>query len=383
MKLEIEASALARALKHARLAVERSTIPILGHCLLEASGERLRISTSNMNMMVETVVPAIVIESGTMTAPADLLLHAVDSAPAGAQAALSVEAGRLLVRCGRSRHRLPSLDPREFPRMRDIEAVQAEFVAPLSEWLAWASPAMSSNDATPHLNGVWLSKAGGKVVIASSNSHVVFLRREDSPFGTDNLPTVLLPVPLVAVISRLFDGQVRIALDDARIDIESGGLRLAAKMADAVRPALERAVDREESARLVVDRLELLEALKQVRPYETSRPCVEMLATGGDIRLACRSDESGIGVADVPLDVAPQTPMRFAMNGNYLASLLTSTSAERVALSLDDRASIMKIAPADGWDRDVAVSLMVSKHNSEIEAALAGDDLASPSQAAA
>jgi DNA polymerase III subunit beta len=71
MKLTCEARMLAKALGAvARAVPARTTLPVLGHVLLEASGERLTLATTELEIGVRTSIAAAVEAPGATTVPA-------------------------------------------------------------------------------------------------------------------------------------------------------------------------------------------------------------------------------------------------------------------------------------------------------------------------
>src|SRR5262245_25783403 len=86
MKLTIERTALLKALSHVQSVVERrTTIPILSSVLLRASGGRLALSSTDMDLEIVESVPSQVQHDGRTTAPAHTLYDIVRKLREGAQ----------------------------------------------------------------------------------------------------------------------------------------------------------------------------------------------------------------------------------------------------------------------------------------------------------
>src|SRR3546814_2828578 len=74
MKLTIERAALLKSLTHVQSVVERrNTIPILSNVLIEADGEALSLTATDMDLTVIDRLQATVGQSGSTTAPAHTL----------------------------------------------------------------------------------------------------------------------------------------------------------------------------------------------------------------------------------------------------------------------------------------------------------------------
>src|SRR3546814_12776943 len=85
MKLTIERAALLKSLTHVQSVVERrNTIPILSNVLIEADGEALSLTATDMDLNVIDRIQATVGQSGSTTAPAHTLYELMSTLPEGA-----------------------------------------------------------------------------------------------------------------------------------------------------------------------------------------------------------------------------------------------------------------------------------------------------------
>ncbi|WP_430436838.1 hypothetical protein [Oceanibaculum nanhaiense] len=382
MKIEIDAARLARALSSARAVTASVNIAhILNHCLLVAEGETLRLKTSNFDMTAEMTLAAHVLEPGQCTAPAAMLAHALSCVREGGE--VRIEKGardRVIVRSGRNRHEMLSMDPEAFGGLPDIAAPVSEFIAPLHEWLGWASPAAGTGDKRPEQCGVWLSIDRDRMVIAASDGFHGLIRRENMPLGADKMPDCFLPNAVVSVIGKLFSEPARVLLDSNRLDVTGDGVRLSAKLGDVRRPPFERAFERKEFDSFTAARADLQAAIKAVLPLTTVKDSrLEVLVSGGQLRIACRSDLGEIATSDADIENPPSSTIRFATNPRHLVTLLAAagTPAVRVSISTDPHiASIVTVDPVDGWDGSAATAIMRTDPHIDLAKVLTPEALA-------
>jgi DNA polymerase-3 subunit beta len=89
MKLTIERTALLHSLGHVQSVVERrNTIPILSNVLLEAKGDRLGLTATDMELAIVEQVAVDAGQAGAATVPAHTLYDIVRKLPDGAQVQL-------------------------------------------------------------------------------------------------------------------------------------------------------------------------------------------------------------------------------------------------------------------------------------------------------
>ena len=78
MKLTIDRNALMRALSHVQAVVERrNTIPILSNILMQAEGDRLMLTATDLDIEATDAAEANVKMAGAVTAPAQTLFDVV------------------------------------------------------------------------------------------------------------------------------------------------------------------------------------------------------------------------------------------------------------------------------------------------------------------
>src|SRR5262245_39879740 len=104
MKLTIDRNALMRALSHVQAVVERrNTSPILSNILIQAEGDRLSLTATDLDIEAQDAAEAKVKKAGAVTAPAQTLFDVVRKLPEGAEVSLDLSEGRLSLSSGRSR----------------------------------------------------------------------------------------------------------------------------------------------------------------------------------------------------------------------------------------------------------------------------------------
>ena len=167
MKLTIERGALLKSLGHVQNVVERrNTIPILSNVLLEASGNALGLTATDMDLTIVERVPVSVGSNGAATVPAHTLYDIVRKLPEGAQVELdgNGEGGQATVRAGRSKFNLPTLPREDFPATSggDLPHRFQLLAKDLRSLIDRSRFAISTEETRYYLNGIYLHVAEAK-----------------------------------------------------------------------------------------------------------------------------------------------------------------------------------------------------------------------------
>ena len=127
MGLVIERASLLSALSLVQGIVERrTTVPILGHVLIEPDGGELKLSATDLEVGIRTQVPCKSGKDKNLTLNARKLFEIVREAEGDEVKLESLEGDWVELKCGRAKFKMMGLDPRSFPAMPSQNAGKAE-----------------------------------------------------------------------------------------------------------------------------------------------------------------------------------------------------------------------------------------------------------------
>ncbi|MDA0902152.1 MAG: DNA polymerase III subunit beta, partial [Proteobacteria bacterium] len=161
MKFEISKSSLVKALSNVNGAVEkRNTIPILLNVKIEAVAGKLKLVTTDMDIVVASIADAKVESEGETTVPAQLFYDIVRKIPDGTNihVELPSDSSSIKIKYNKSKFSLPCLGSEEFPILSEGEIlvkfnIESEELIRVIDKTRFAI----SNDETRHyLNGLFL-----------------------------------------------------------------------------------------------------------------------------------------------------------------------------------------------------------------------------------
>jgi DNA polymerase-3 subunit beta len=159
MKLKASREAFLDPLQAVIGVVERrQTMPILSNVLVNAQGDGIRITATDLEVEMVANGAVEVIEPGEATLPGRKLLDICRALKEKAQVELTVGGDKATVRSGRSRFTLATLPAGEFPVIEDINA-QEQIVLPqksMRRLLDKTHFSMAHQDVRYYLNGLLL-----------------------------------------------------------------------------------------------------------------------------------------------------------------------------------------------------------------------------------
>src|SRR5205809_6300872 len=174
MEVVIDRDAFVKGLPMVQNIVEpRQTLPILANVLLEADGEAVRVTATDLEVGARVAIPAKVASKGASRVSARKLGEIVKELPAAAVALRVTDNVSVSLRCAGATYKLVGLAPDDFPPV--VPASPASWVSlegkTLREMLAQTSFAISHDETRYALNGILFVLQGKDVQMVATDGH--------------------------------------------------------------------------------------------------------------------------------------------------------------------------------------------------------------------
>src|SRR5213593_4333231 len=175
MEFTVRREDLVRGLYLVQGVVERrNTVPILSNVLIEPAGEGIALTATDTEVGLRRLVTAEVRKKGAVTLNARKLYEITREVSAEEVVLKSVQAGWVEVHAGRSKFKVVSLDPKDFPQlplaMDPKGGVAMEVAAAtLREMIDKTIFAVSTDETRFNLSGVLMEagESGGLRMVAT------------------------------------------------------------------------------------------------------------------------------------------------------------------------------------------------------------------------
>jgi DNA polymerase-3 subunit beta len=315
VQLTVEHAHLAPALVTvARSVPARTTMPVLGGILVEASAHQLQLAATDLEVTSRLRVPAAVAAPGRVVVPARLLAEIVRRIPGGQIAWESdPERADTVLRWQRSEFHLHGFRADEFPALPEPpdDAPRTPFdFATLRETLRHTVfAAADESGGRPILTGVALTLLDGAYrALATDGMRVAYYRtRAERGDWTDG-QTFTLPQRGVAEIVRCLEGEGEgsFCAAGSHLHVAAGEVRLAVRLLEGSYPAILELLPKQFPTVARVDLASLRDACERVA-LVTDAPdrlhAVSLHLRAGEIEVSARSPEVGEAREVIPADV--------------------------------------------------------------------------------
>ena len=355
MKVTIANQQLSTGLRRVLAAVSsRTTLPVLNNVLIECEEEKLLLTTTDLEVCIQTAMPAHITEPGATTLPAKKFAQIVGSLPEEDIVLETGEDQSTSISCQRSYFRILGLDPDEFPRDSDfVEDWSLNIVADeLRKSLSKVSYASSVDEARHVLNGTLMSLRGGILTIAGTDGRRLALV-EKSIVGGESLPDgdVILPPKVVGELERMLPGdtEVVVRLSESRAAFAFGGTLITSKLVEGTYPNYRQVVPAEFRHSVAIPRESFGAVLNRVAMVVSeSSSSVRLRLDKAAMTVSATSAE--FGEAREPLEVSYEgDPLEIAFNPLFFTEPLRHLECDQLIMQFNDEYSPVSLAGDEGF----------------------------------
>jgi len=344
VKLSVIQENLARGLQTVSRAVSaRSTLPVLGNVLLRTEDGGLKLTATNLEIGVTYWVPAKVENDGAITIPARLFTDFVNSLP-NERIDLELQAGDTVeVRCGRYEAHLKGIDAEEFPAIPAAGERPTTRVAQkaLKEALAQVTFAAATDEARPILTGVLTRFSGDRLTLAAADNYRISVKTITTMDPVEET-SIVVPARSYVELARILadsDDPIDVVLAPARNQVlfHLEGIDIVSRLIDGQFPNYQQILPPSHTTRAVVERAQLLEAVRLAAFIASSSANVVKLAVpaegDGPMTITAAAD---IGDDQGQVDAAVEGDgTTIAFNARYLSDVLQNVEVDQIALELN------------------------------------------------
>src|SRR5277367_769934 len=279
MEFTVSRADLVRELNLSQGVVEKkTTIPILSNVLVEASGDRIHLTATDLELGIRSSCAARVKKPGAGTIPAKRLLDYVRLLPdADVDVKLQENHWASLV-CGRSRTRIAGMSRESFPELPEMPDVLAKLpLGVLAQMISRTIFAISSEESRFTLNGALLLLRDSGIVMVATDGHRLSMVEKKIPLldleGASY--RALLPKKAMSEILKLAsdegDKEIEFAGSENHLFFRIGQRLLLSRKLTGNFPDYERVLPKEHPHTVVFQREELRAAIERVSQFSDER----------------------------------------------------------------------------------------------------------------
>jgi DNA polymerase-3 subunit beta len=347
MKISCLQDNLAKGLSIVSRAVSpRSTLPVLGNVLLAVDNGRLKLSATNLEIVITCWLGATVQEAGATTVPARTFSELINTFPQErVDLTLNKTTETLHVACGKIQANVKGINANEFPVIPDPDQENRIRMEPgvLKRVISQVAFAAATDDSRPSLTGVSTTFEGSRVVMAATDGFRLSVRSAHIAGYVEKPFNVIIPARALHEVARIISDDleaVYISMPAGRNQIifDLDNALLVSQLIDGKFPDYQPIIPQRHTTRTVLNTAEFTKACRTADIFarESSNTARVSVEPGDGLSpavatVAANSKETGDNVAQVDANVDGM-PIEIAFNVKFMADALSVIETPQVAL---------------------------------------------------
>jgi len=354
MRFTFERSILLKEIAIANeIIASKNAISILSNIYLEAKEGSLTIKATDRSVNFETKVPVTILEEGSVTVYGEKFLGIINSVPEGEMEFEQTDNKiNIKTMIKKARFQLKSIASEKFPEFSASGKELFEIpIRDLKDMIGQTIFAISDDETRYFMNGVYFEKAEDKfIMVATDGRRLAFANKNIS--GIPDFPGIIIPPKILNIVLKRAgdEGMAGISITDKIIFIQFGSYKLSSILIEGQFPNYRRVIPENQPNRFVVNRNEMLDALKRVSLLvEQKSHRLYLNLSSGSVSIYCEENDIGNAREEIPCKYDGEE-VTIALNYRYLEEPFKVMNTEEISVLFNDPNKTITILPVPEKD---------------------------------
>ena len=333
----------------ARAVSTRGAVQVLGGILLQAEGERLTLSATDMEISIRSSLAGEVVGDASVVVPGRLLTDLVRLLPDDkVTLAFDEGDGVLSVTSGNHASRLNVYSAEDFPRLPPLDVqLQTIDAAALLATIEKVGRAASRDESRPVLTGVLVRFEGEKLVMAATDSYRLAVKETNLAAPGPDLDAII-PARALQELTRLAAGaeEVELGVHENHVIFSAGDVWLTSRRIDGQFPNYKQLLPETFEIEIAIAREALHEVVRRAGLMAQRNAPLRLRFAEGELTVSAQTQDVGEATESLPIEYAGEE-LEIGFNPDFLRDGLEAVSTETVQLKLIKRLRPGLIAAPD------------------------------------
>jgi DNA polymerase-3 subunit beta len=358
MEFRIDKETFLKALQKIQGIVEkRNTMPILSNVLIEASGERIYLTATDLEVGMKSFYPTTVVKDGKITVSAKKVYEIIKELPNEEIRFTTRENDWVEIRCGKAHFSIVGLSPEEFPYFPKVN--EDSFIVLNNricrEMIERTSYAICHDETKYNLNGIFIkatTESDRNVIrmVATDGHRLSIAEREFSGKISGELGKgIIFPKKGIFELKKMTEeeeGDILLGFMDNSAVIKKGNTVVVMRLVDGEFPDYTRVVPVGNDKVVTIAREAFFHSLRRMAILSSEKfKGIKFDITAGGMEISSSNPE--LGEAREEIEAAYNgDPLTVRFNARYLIDVLSVLDDDQVELVLRDELSPAIVKPS-------------------------------------
>lgn len=329
------------------------TLPILNNILIETDNGRLKLSSTDLEIGINSWVRGKVEKNGSVAIPAKILSDYVNNLP-DQKITIELKNNNILsVRSNNFKTEIKGFDSKDFPIIPNIKGENiAKFKASdFKKDLESVVFAASQDESRPEIMGVYFEFLKNEVVIAATDSYRLVQKTTKQEKEISSLKTIIVPVKVVYELIRLINEEtesVDLKINENQIFFTLNDIFITSRLIEGKYPDYKQIIPEGFITKTKINLNDFLRTIKTASLF--AKPGVydinvDFLQKEGEVKISADTDQIGRTDASLPAEIEGKN-QKISFNYRYILDGLNNINTKDIYFEVSGESSPGVIKPA-------------------------------------
>ena len=344
MDLNIPKELLVNGIQTIQNAVtQKSSLPILANILLEANKKELKLTATDLDIGICSILAASSEQDGAITVPARKFFDIVRALPDGEEVNLAIKKNNAIsIKSGKAQFKILGLSKEDFPSLPLFEDKDSITLPQkmLKEMLTLTEFAVDKGDARPVLTGILFAVKGDDVNVVATDGRRMAVVKKKLQQKTLVEREVIIPLKTVQEVKRLLgdDGDVKIRFNENQVSFSFSSCFIISRLIDGEFPDYKKVIPEKSAKTISISRDDFLSAIRRVSIFtDQDSQAIKLSIQKTKTTVSKNTPYLGEAKEDVGSDYSGDGEMEIGFNPRYLMDVLKNLEDEKVVFEINDQ----------------------------------------------
>ncbi len=328
----------------------KTTLPILGNILLRMEKGLLYLTSTNLEIAIETYIRGKIEKTGSFTLPASLFFNHLNFLP-NESLELELKGDELYLKYKNGETKIKGLPAEDFPIIPRFEKKEGVKVSgkDFKKSLQSVMIATSFSEVRPEISGVFFNKKEKKLFLVGTDSYRLAEKVIDLKEENELTKKAIVPIKACQELFRILNSEeeVEIFFSETQILFSQGPTNLISRTIQAEFPSYQEIIPSNFKTKAILNRENFIKIIKGIAPFSrTGINDISLVFHPEKEKLIISSLNPQIGEAKVEIEAEISGEKNsLSFNYQYLLDGLSNILSDEISLEVIDDSSPALIKP--------------------------------------
>jgi len=320
-----------------RISGKNLNLPILSNILLDAEGKDLKLTSTNLELGAEIIIPAKIEKNGKITIPANIFNSFLSNISGSDQINLEVQNNNLIISTNNNSTLIKSQPADDFPNLPKLKQ-DDKFTLSVFDFISGLKTVFYScaiSSIKPEISSVYIySNKADMLTFAATDSFRLAEKKINLFFP--ELGPILIPFKTVVEIIRIFEGKegkLDILFNKNQINIIKDNIIFISRLTDGIFPDYNQIIPKKFIVDVIINKEVFIDSLKISGLFSGKLNELNMAVNSEDgfFTIKTSNNESGENIAKIPAKITGES-VKITFNHKYIYDCLPNINSEEIIL---------------------------------------------------